>query len=132
MALKINQSVSKDAQARTLLKELLKVHQIHQKVHQIHQAYNVRDLTDADEQILEKAFNTTREMMPRISAKEIKFEDKKWDSLFNFLMAEQISFARVLTNGDDNLNEYVQAKNQAHQAYALVETAINNLENEGK
>lgn len=29
MALKINQSVSKDAQARTLLKELLKVHQIH-------------------------------------------------------------------------------------------------------
>lgn len=125
MTLKINQSVSKDAQARTLLKELL-------KVHQIHQAYNVRDLTDTDEQILEKAFNTTREMMPRISAKEIKFEDKKWDSLFNFLMAEQISFARVLTNGDDNLNEYVQAKNQAHQAYALVETAINNLENEGK
>ena len=125
MALKINQSVSKDAQARTLLKELL-------KVHQIHQAYNVRDLTDADEQILEKAFNTTREMMPRISAKEIKFEGKKWDSLFNFLMAEQISFARVLTNGDDNLNEYVQANNQAHQAYALVETAINNLENEGK
>ena len=60
MTLKINQSVSKDAQARTLLKELL-------KVHQIHQAYNVRDLTDADEQILEKAFNTTREMMPRIS-----------------------------------------------------------------
>jgi molybdopterin-guanine dinucleotide biosynthesis protein A len=95
MALKINQSVSKDAQARTLLKELL-------KVHQIHQAYNVRELTDADEQILEKAFNTTREMMSRISAKEIKFEDKKWDSLFNFLMAEQISFARVLTNGDDN------------------------------
>lgn len=124
MALKINQSVSKDAQARTLLKELL-------KVHQIHQAYNVRELTDADEQILEKAFNTTREMMPRISAKEIKFEDK-WDSLFNFLMAEQISFARVLTNGDDNLNEYVQAKNQAQQAYALVETAINNLENENK
>ncbi len=122
MALKINQSVSKDAQARTLLKELL-------KVHQIHQAYNVRELTDADEQILEKAFNTTREMMPRISAKEIKFEDKKWDSLFNFLMAEQISF---VTNGDDNLNEYVQAKNQAQQAYALVETAINNLENENK
>ena len=61
MTLKINQSVSKDAQSRTLLKELL-------KVHQIHQAYNVRDLTDADEQILEKAFNTTREMMPRISA----------------------------------------------------------------
>ena len=55
MALKINQSVSKDA-SRTLLKELL-------KVHQIHQAYNVRDLTDADEQILEKAFNTTREMI---------------------------------------------------------------------
>ena len=47
-------------------------------------------------------------------------------------MAEQISFARVLTNGDDNLNEYVQAKNQAQQAYALVETAINNIENENK
>ena len=35
MALKINQSVSKDAQARDLLKELI-------KVHQVHQAYNVR------------------------------------------------------------------------------------------
>ena len=46
MSLKINQTVSKDAQARTLLKDLL-------KVHQIHQAYQVRDLTDADEQILE-------------------------------------------------------------------------------
>ena len=32
MTLKINQSVSKDAQSRTLLKELLKVHQIHQAV----------------------------------------------------------------------------------------------------
>lgn len=123
MALKINQSVSKDAQARTLLKELL-------KVHQIHQASNVRDLTDADEQILENSFNKTRELMPKISAKEIKFADKKWESLFNFLMAEQIAFARVLTNGDDNLNEYVQAKNQAQQAYALAETAINKLENE--
>ena len=49
MSLKINQTVSKDAQARTLLKDLL-------KVHQIHQAYQVRDLTDADEQILEKSF----------------------------------------------------------------------------
>lgn len=123
MALKINQSVSGDAQARALLKELL-------KVHQIHQASNVRDLTDADEQILEKSFNKTRELMPKISAKKIKFADKKWDSLFNFLMAEQIAFARVLTNGDDNLNEYVQAKNQAQQAYALAETAINKLENE--
>lgn len=123
MALKINQSVSGDAQARALLKELL-------KVHQIHQASNVRDLTDADEQILEKSFNKTRELMPKISAKEIKFAGKKWDSLFNFLMAEQIAFARVLTNGDDNLNEYVQAKNQAQQAYALAETAINKLENE--
>ncbi len=125
MALKINQSVSKDAQARTLLKDLL-------KVHQIHHAYNVRDLTDADEQILEKAFNTTRSLMPKISNKEIKFADKKWDSLFNFLMAEQIAFARVLANGDENLGDYVQAKNQAQQAYALVETAINNLENENK
>lgn len=115
MMLKINQTASKDAQARTLLKELI-------KVHQIHQAYNVRDLTDADEQILERAFNATRELMPRISAKKIKFANKEWDSLFNFLMAEQISFARVLTNGDDNLNEYVQAKNQAQQAYALAET----------
>ena len=121
--LKINQNVSKDAQTRTLLKELL-------KVHQVHQAYNVRDLTDADEQILEKAFNLTREMMSKISTKKIKFADKKWDSLFNFLMAEQIAFARVLASGDDNLNGYVQAKNQAQQAYALVETAINNLENE--
>ena len=106
-----------------MLKELL-------KVHQIHQASNVRDLTDADEQILENSFNKTRELMPKISAKEIKFADKKWESLFNFLMAEQIAFARVLTNGDDNLNEYVQAKNQAQQAYALAETAINKLENE--
>ena len=122
MSLKINQTVSKDAQARTLLKDLL-------KVHQIHQAYNVRDLTDADEQILERAFNATRELMPRISAKKIKFANKEWDSLFNFLMAEQISFARVLTNGDDNLNEYVQAKNQAQQAYALAETAMTKLEN---
>ena len=121
--LKINQNVSKDAQTRTLLKELL-------KVHQVHQAYNVRDLTDADEQILEKAFNLTREMMSKISTKKIKFADKKWDSLFNFLMAEQIAFARVLASGDDNLNGYVQAKNQAQQAYALVETAINNLEKE--
>lgn len=120
--LKINQTASKDAQARTLLKELI-------KVHQIHQAYNVRDLTDADEQILERAFNATRELMPRISAKKIKFANKEWDSLFNFLMAEQISFARVLTNGDDNLNEYVQAKNQAKQAYALAESTINKLEN---
>jgi len=121
--LKINQNVSKDAQTRTLLKELL-------KVHQVHQAYNVRDLTDADEQILEKAFNLTREMMSKISTKKVKFADKKWDSLFNFLMAEQIAFARVLASGDDNLNGYVQAKNQAQQAYALAETAINNLENE--
>lgn len=121
--LKINQNVSKDAQTRTLLKELL-------KVHQIHQAYNVRDLTDADEQILEKSFNLTRELMSKISTKKIKFEDKKWDSLFNFLMAEQIAFARVLASGDDNLNGYVQAKNQAQQAYALAETAINNLKNE--
>lgn len=120
--LKINQTASKDAQARTLLKELI-------KVHQIHQAYNVRDLTAADEQILERAFNATRELMPRISAKKIKFANKEWDSLFNFLMAEQISFARVLTNGDDNLNEYVQAKNQAQQAYALAETAMTKLEN---
>ncbi|OIF90607.1 hypothetical protein [Lactobacillus kefiranofaciens] len=122
MMLKINQTASKDAQARTLLKELI-------KVHQIHQAYNVRDLTDADEQILERAFNATRELMPRISAKKIKFANKEWDSLFNFLMAEQISFARVLTNGDDNLNEYVQAKNQAQQTYALAETAMTKLEN---
>ena len=125
MSLKINQTVSKDAQARTLLKDLL-------KVHQIHQAYQVRDLTDADEQILEKSFNTTRKMMPQISAKKIKFEDKKCDSLFNFLMAEQIAFARVLTDGDDNLNDYVQAKNQAQQAYALVEAGINKIENENK
>ena len=125
MSLKINQTVSKDAQARTLLKDLL-------KVHQIHQAYQVRDLTDADEQILEKSFNTTRKMMPQISAKKIKLEDKKWDSLFNFLMAEQIAFARVLTDGDDNLNDYVQAKNQAQQAYALVEAGINKIENENK
>lgn len=125
MSLKINQTVSKDAQARALLKDLL-------KVHQIHQAYQVRDLTDADEQILEKAFNTTRQMMSKISTKKIKFEDKKWDSLFNFLMAEQIAFARVLATGEDNLNGYVQAKNQAQQAYALVETAINNIENENK
>ncbi|MGN1272868.1 MAG: hypothetical protein ACI4T3_07040 [Lactobacillus sp.] len=125
MTLKINQSVSKDAQTRSLLKELL-------KVHQIHQAYNVRDLTDADEQILEKAFTVTRELMPRITAKKIKFDDKKWDSLFNLLMAEQIAFARVLANGDENLGGYVQAKNQAQQAYALVEAAINNLENENK
>ena len=125
MSLKINQTVSKDAQARTLLKDLL-------KVHQIHQAYQVRDLTDADEQILEKSFNTTRKMMPQISAKKIKVEDKKWDSLFNFLMAEQIAFARVLTDGDDNLNDYVQAKNQAQQAYALVEAGINKIENENK
>ena len=125
MSLKINQTVSKDAQARTLLKDLL-------KVHQIHQAYQVRDLTDADEQILEKSFNTTRKMMPQISAKKIKFGDKKWDSLFNFLMAEQIAFARVLTDGDDNLNDYVQAKNQAQQAYALVEAGINKIENENK
>ena len=117
--LKINQNVSKDAQTRTLLKELL-------KVHQVHQAYNVRDLTDADEQILEKAFNLTREMMPKISTKKIKFADKKWDSLFNFLMAEQIAFARVLASGDDNMHGHVQAKNQAQQAYALAETAINN------
>ncbi|NRO37653.1 hypothetical protein [Lactobacillus helveticus] len=121
--LKINQNVSKDAQTRTLLKELL-------KVHQIHQAYNVRDLTDADEQILEKSFNLIRELMSKISTKKIKFADKKWDSLFNFLMAEQIAFARVLASGDDNLNGYVQAKNQAQQAYALAETAINNLKNE--
>ena len=121
--LKINQNVTKDAQTRTLLKELL-------KVHQVHQAYNMRDLTDADEQILEKAFNLTREMMSKISTKKIKFADKKWDSLFNFLMAEQIAFARVLASGDDNLNGYVQAKNQSQQAYALAETAINNLENE--
>ena len=45
-------------------------------------------------------------------------------------MAEQIAFARVLASGDDNLNGYVQAKNQAQQAYALAETAINNLKNE--
>ena len=83
-------------------------------------------------QILEKSFNTTRKMMPQISAKKIKFEDKKWDSLFNFLMAEQIAFARVLTDGDDNLNDYVQAKNQAQQAYALVEAGINKIENENK
>ena len=70
--------------------------------------------------------------MPQISAKKIKFEDKKWDSLFNFLMAEQIAFARVLTDGDDNLNDYVQAKNQAQQAYALVEAGINKIENENK
>ena len=121
--LKINQNVSKDAQTRTLLKELL-------KVHQIHQAYNVRDLTDADEQILAKSFNLTRELMSKISTKKIKFADKKWDSLFNFLMAEQIAFARVLASGDDNLNGYVQAKNQAQQADDIAETAINNLENE--
>ena len=42
--LKINQNVSKDAQTRPLLKELL-------KVHQVHQAYNDHDLTDADEKI---------------------------------------------------------------------------------
>ena len=125
MSLKINQTVSKDAQARALLKDLL-------KVHQIHQAYQVRDLTDADEQILEKAFNTTRQMMSKISTKKIKFEDKKWDSLFNFLMAEQIAFARVLATGEDNSYGYVQAKNQAQQAYALVETTINNIENENK
>ena len=47
-------------------------------------------------------------------------------------MAEQIAFARVLTDGDDNLNDYVQAKNQAQQAYALVEAGINKIENENK
>ena len=67
--LKINQNVSKDAQTRTLLKELL-------KVHQVHQAYNVRDLTDADEQMLEKAFSLSRDMMPKVSTKKIKFADK--------------------------------------------------------
>lgn len=123
MALKINQSVSKDAQARDLLKELI-------KVHQVYQAYNVRDLTDADEQILEKAFNKTRQLMPRITAKKIKFDDKQWDSLFNLLMAEQIAFARVLSEGDENLTTYAQAKNQAEQAAALVETQLNKLENE--
>lgn len=118
--LKIDQTVTKDAQARALLKELI-------KVHQIHQASNVRELTDADEQILEKSFNKTRELMSKITAKKIKFATKEWDSLFNFLMAEQIAFARVLTNGDDNLNEYMQAKNQAQQAYALAETAMTKL-----
>lgn len=118
--LKIDQTVTKDAQARALLKELI-------KVHQIHQASNVRELTDADEQILEKLFNKTRELMSKITAKKIKFATKEWDSLFNFLMAEQIAFARVLTNGDDNLNEYMQAKNQAQQAYALAETAMTKL-----
>lgn len=118
--LKIDQTVTKDAQARALLKELI-------KVHQIHQASNVRELTDADEQILEKSFNKTRELMSKITAKKIKFATKEWDSLFNFLMAEQIAFARVLTNGDDNLNEYMQAKNQAQQAYALAETAMTTL-----
>ena len=123
MALKINQSVSKDAQARDLLKELI-------KVHQVHQAYNERELTDADEQILEKAFNKTRQLMPRITAKKIKFDDKQWDSLFNLLMAEQIAFARVLSEGDENLASYAQAKNQAEQAAALVNAQMVKLENE--
>ena len=100
------------------------------KVHQIHQAYLVRELTDADEQILEKSFNTTREMMPEITAKKIKFEDKKWDSLFNLVMAEQIAFAQILTDDNSNLNNYVQVKNQAQQAYALVEAVINKIEND--
>lgn len=121
MALKINQSVSKDVQARDLLKELI-------KVHQVHQAYNVRDLTDADEQILEKAFNKTRQLMPRITAKEIKFDDKQWDSLFNLLMAEQIAFARVLSEGDENLTTYAQARNQAEQAAALVNAQMVKLD----
>lgn len=123
MPLKIDKTVSKDAKTRTLLKDLL-------KVHQIHQAYLVRELTDADEQILEKSFNTTREMMPEITAKKIKFEDKKWDSLFNLLMAEQIAFAQILTDDNSNLNNYVQVKNQAQQAYALVEAASNKIEND--
>ncbi|MDE7056036.1 MAG: hypothetical protein K2O64_02140, partial [Lactobacillus sp.] len=91
MPLKINKTVSKDAKTRTLLKDML-------KVHQIHQAYLVRELTDVDEQILEKAFNTTREMMTEITDKKIKFEDKKWDSLFNLLTAEQIAFAQMITD----------------------------------
>ena len=121
MALKINQSVSKDDQTRDLLKELI-------KVLQVHQAYNVRDLTDADEQILEKAFNKTRQLMPRITAKKIKFDDKQWDSLFNLLMAEQIAFARVLSEGDENLTIYAQAKNQAEQAAALVNAQMVKLD----
>ena len=40
MTLKINQSVSKDAQSRTLLKELLKVHQIHQAYALVETAIN--------------------------------------------------------------------------------------------
>ena len=123
MPLKIDKTVSMDAKTRTLLKDLL-------KVHQIHQAYLVRELTDADEQILEKSFNTTREMMPEITAKKIKFEDKKWDSLFNLVMAEQIAFAQILTDDNSNLNNYVQVKNQAQQAYALVEAVINKIEND--
>ncbi|WP_251717586.1 hypothetical protein [Lactobacillus agrestimuris] len=123
MALKINQTVSKDAQTRNLLKELI-------KVHQIHRAYNLRELTDADEQILEKSFLKTRQMMPKITAKKIKLENKQWDSLFNLLMAEQIAFARILSEGDENLAAYAQAKNQADQAAALAEAQMNKLENE--
>ena len=97
-------------------------------MHQVHLAYNVRDLTDADEQILEKAFNKTRQLMPRITAKKIKFDDKQWDSLFNLLMAEQIAFARVLSEGDENLTTYAQAKNQAEQAAALVNAQMVKLD----
>lgn len=45
-------------------------------------------------------------------------------------MAEQIAFARVLSEGDENLATYAQAKNQAEQAYTLVEAQINKLENQ--
>lgn len=69
-------------------------------------------------------------MMPEITAKKIKFEDKKWDSLFNLVMAEQIAFAQILTDDNSNLNNYVQVKNQAQQAYALVEAVINKIEND--
>lgn len=70
-------------------------------------------------------------MMPQISAKKLSLKIKSGTHYSTF-QAEQIAFARVLTDGDDNLNDYVQAKNQAQQAYALVEAGINKIENENK
>ena len=43
-------------------------------------------------------------------------------------MAEQIAFARVLSEGDENLTIYAQAKNQAEQAAALVNAQMVKLD----
>ena len=45
-------------------------------------------------------------------------------------MAEQSAIAQILTDDNSNLNNYVQVKNQAQQAYALVEAVINKIEND--